>query len=135
MTEATMRASVIGLGKLGSPLAACLAAKGMQVVGVDADPEKVGTTVEGLTIHPPDKMKEVIEATGAELGILTVPAHSVQNVADAMIEAGIRGLLNFAPGIVRVPESVRVVGVDLTVQLEQLAFLVHLGDDARISTR
>lgn len=71
-------------------------------------------------------MPEVLRQTGAELGILTVPASSVQNVADEMITAGVRGLLNFAPGVIRVPAGVQVVHVDLTVQLEQLAFLVHL---------
>ena len=82
--------------------------------------------VEGLTIHPPARVTEVIAETGAELGILTVPAHDVQNVADELIAAGVKGLLNFAPGVVRVPAGVSVVNVDLTVQLEQLAFQVHL---------
>ena len=136
--DRTWNAVLVGVGNLARALLRYqgFVERGFRIVGLfDADPEKVGTTVEGLQIHSPDRMKEVIESTGAELGILTVPAHSVQNVADVMIQAGIRGLLNFAPGIVRVPEGVRVVAVDLTVQLEQLAFLVHLGDDARISTR
>ncbi len=136
--DRTWNAILVGVGNLARALLRYqgFVERGFRIVGLfDADPEKIGTTVEGLRIHSPDRMKEVIETTGAELGILTVPAHSVQNVADGMIQAGIRGLLNFAPGIVRVPEGVRVVGVDLTVQLEQLAFLVHLGDDTRISTR
>jgi redox-sensing transcriptional repressor len=136
--DRTWNAILVGVGNLARALLRYqgFVERGFRIVALfDADPEKVGTTLEGLPIYPPERMKEVIEATGAELGILTVPAHSVQNVADGMIAAGIRGLLNFAPGIVRVPEGVRVVGVDLTVQLEQLAFLVHLGDDARISTR
>ena len=136
--DRTWNAVLVGVGNLARALMRYqgFVERGFRIVGLfDADPEKVGTTLEGLRIHPTNKMKEVIEATRAELGILTVPAHSVQNVADEMIAAGVRGLLNFAPGIVRVPEGVRVVGVDLTVQLEQLAFLVHLGDDARIGTR
>ena len=136
--DRTWNAVLVGVGNLARALLRYqgFVERGFRIVGLfDADLEKIGTTVEGLKIHSTDRMKEVIESTGAELGILTVPAHSVQNVADVMIQAGIRGLLNFAPGIVRVPEGVRVVAVDLTVQLEQLAFLVHLGDDARISTR
>jgi redox-sensing transcriptional repressor len=73
-------------------------------------------------------MAEVIPATGAELGILTVPAEEAQGVADALAEVGIRGILNFAPVIVRVPAGVSLVAVDLTVQLEQLAFQVQLGE-------
>ena len=48
-------------------------------------------------------------------------------MADALVAAGIRGLLNFAPVMLRVPVEVRLVSVDLTVQLEQLAFLVQMG--------
>ncbi len=92
----------------------------------DVDPAKVGKEVEGLVVHPTDRLGEVVAATGAELGVLTVPARNAQEVAEALIAAGVRGLLNFAPGVLRVPEGVSVVHVDLTVQLEQLAFLVHL---------
>jgi redox-sensing transcriptional repressor len=76
-------------------------------------------------------MARVVTETGAELGLLSVPSESSQAVADALIAAGIRGLLNFAPQVLRVPPGVNVVNVDLTVQLEQLAFLVQLsaGED------
>ena len=60
---------------------------------------------------------------------MTVPAESAQTVADAMASAGVRGLLTFAPGVLRLPARVSVVSVDLTVQLEQLAFLVQLGGE------
>ena len=68
----------------------------------------------------------MIAATRAELGILTVPAEAAQGVADTLVAAGIRGLLNFAPVVLRLPAGVSLVAVDLTVQLEQLAFLVQL---------
>lgn len=92
----------------------------------DADPEKIGQCIEGLTVHPPEEMAKVIAATEAELGIITVPSEAAQAVADALVAAGLRGLLNFAPVVVRVPPGVNVVSVDLAVQLEQLAFLVSL---------
>jgi redox-sensing transcriptional repressor len=103
------------------------AERGFRVVALfDADPAKVGQRVEGLPVHGPGEMAEVVAATGAELGVLAVPAASAQPVADALIAAGVRGLLNFAPAVLRVPPGVSVVSVDLTVQLEQLAFLVQL---------
>jgi redox-sensing transcriptional repressor len=71
-------------------------------------------------------MPGVVGATGADLGVLTVPAEAAQEVADQLIAAGVRGLLSFAPGVLRVPAGVNVVHVDLTVQLEQLAFLVQM---------
>ena len=96
---------------------------------MDADPAKVGQKVEGLEIQSPERLQSLIAATGAELGLLTVPADSAQAVADALVAAGIRGLLNFAPSVLRLPPSVSLVAVDLTVQLEQLAFLVQGGSE------
>ena len=63
------------------------------------------------------------------MGILTVPLAAAQGVADALVAAGVKGLLNFAPGVIRTPPGVSVVSVDLTVQLERLAFLVHLKEE------
>jgi redox-sensing transcriptional repressor len=103
--------------------------RGFRIVAVfDADPAKIGQRVDGLEIHPPERMAPVIEATGAELGILAVPSESSQAVAEDLVAAGIRGVLNFAPTVLRLPPHVSVVSVDLTVQLEQLAFLVQLGN-------
>ena len=56
-----------------------------------------------------------------------MPADVAQEVADQLVTAGIRGILNFAPVMLRLPSSVSLVSVDLTIQLEQLAFLVQLG--------
>ena len=83
--------------------------------------------MEGLEVHSPEKMQTVIAATGAELGLLAVPSDAAQAVADSLVSAGIRGLLNFAPTVLRLPPHVSLVAVDLTVQLEQLAFQVHGG--------
>jgi redox-sensing transcriptional repressor len=95
----------------------------------DNDPAKIGQHIDGLQIHSTDEMASVIAATHAELGVLTVPAESCQAVASTMAAAGVRGLLNFAPAVLRLPPDVEVVSVDLTVQLEQLAFLVQRNED------
>lgn len=123
-------AAMVGVGNLARALLRYhgFTERGFEIVAVfDRDAGKVGQKIDGLTIHSPDRMREVLAATGAELGIITVPSAAAQQVADQLIAAGIRGLLNFAPGVLRVPPGVSVVPVDLTVQLEQLAFLVHLG--------
>jgi UDPglucose 6-dehydrogenase len=67
MEQATMRASVIGLGKLGSPLAACLAAKGLQVVGVDADPHKVEAINQGRAPVSEPRLEDMIRASAGRL--------------------------------------------------------------------
>ena len=123
-------AALVGVGNLARALLRYhgFTERGFKVVAVfDRDPQKVGQRIEDLTVQPLDRMADVVAQTGAELGIITVPAPEAQSVADDLIAAGIRGLLNFAPGVIRVPPGVSVVPVDLTVQLEQLAFLVHLG--------
>ena len=96
----------------------------------DADPAKIGQTIDGLLVHPLEAIPSLLTDTHAELGVLTVPSEAAQNVAEMLAVAGIRGLLNFTPQVLRLPDTVRVVAVDLTVQLEQLAFLVqHDGDE------
>ncbi len=123
-------AAVVGVGNLARAL---LRYRGFQQQGFrivalfDADPGKVGQRVDDLEVHGPEQMPAVIAASGAELGILTVPAEAAQSVADALVAAGIRGVLNFAPVVLRLPPHVSLVSVDLTVQLQQLAFLVQLG--------
>jgi len=126
------KAVVVGVGNLARALLRYrgFRQQGFRIVAlVDADPGKIGQVVDGLTVQSPERLAELISLTGAELGLLTVPAESAQQVADALVTAGIRGILNFAPTVVRLPVGVSLVSVDLTVQLEQLAFLVQGGGD------
>jgi redox-sensing transcriptional repressor len=128
-------AALVGVGNLGRALLRYggLAARNFRIVALfDVDPAKVGQVAEGLVVHPTSRVGEVVPPTGAELGILTVPASAAQNVADELIAAGVKGLLNFASGVVRAPAGVSVVNVDLTMQLEQLAFLVHMAASGRL---
>jgi redox-sensing transcriptional repressor len=121
--------ALVGVGNLARALLRYhgFTERGFRIVALfDIDPEKVGQRVEGLEVHSPDTMAAVIAETGAELGVLSVPSSASQSVADALIAAGIRGLLNFTPQVLRLPPGVSIVSVDLTVQLEQLAFLVQL---------
>jgi len=99
--------------------------QGFHIVGVfDADPAKIGERVEELTIQPMENLPQVVAAFGAQLGIITVPAEAAQPVADLLVEAGVKGILNFAPNVVKTPPGVSTLSVDLTTQLEQLSFLV-----------
>ena len=120
--------ALVGVGNLGRALLGYrgFEQRGFRVVALfDSDPAKVGTRLEELEVHGIADIPAVVAATGAELGLLAVPSEAAQEVADALVAAGIRGLLNFAPVVLRVPPEVRLVSVDLTVQLEQLAFLVQ----------
>jgi len=119
---------LVGVGNLGRALLGYhgFAERGFRVVALfDTDPTKVGAPLESLTIHGIDAIQRIVRATGAKLGLLAVPSAAAQDAADALVAAGIRGILNFAPVLLRVPPEVHLVSVDLTVQLEQLAFLVQ----------
>ena len=132
--------ALVGVGNLARAL---LRYRGFQQQGFrivalfDADPAKVGQCIDGLEIHSPDQMSSVIARTGAELGLLAVPSETAQTVAEGLVAARIRGILNFAPAVLRLPESVKLVSVDLAAQLEQLAFLVQMvGNESRaLNTR
>jgi redox-sensing transcriptional repressor len=126
-------AALVGVGNLARALLRYrgFQQRGFRIVALfDADPSKVGLEVDGLKIHAMSEISAVVAATRADLGMLTVPSESAQSVADALVAAGVKGILNFAPVILRLPRHVSLVSVDLTVQLEQLAFLVQFGGGA-----
>ena len=128
---------VVGVGNLARAL---LRYRGFEQQGFrfvalfDGADEKVGKPIDDLMVYSMKEMSSVVEKLKAELGVVAVPAVAAQEVTDALVVAGIKGILNFAPTLLRVPQGVSLVAVDLAVQLEQLAFLVHLtesGPDTR----
>jgi redox-sensing transcriptional repressor len=131
--DRTWRAVLVGVGNLARALLRYqgFRAQGFEIVGLfDADPAKVGQVVEGLPIEAGANLAERVGTLRAELGIITVPGDVAQGVADVLAAAGVRGILNFAPVVLRLPPHVRLVTVDLTIQLEQLAFLIQHAEAA-----
>lgn len=134
-TDRTWKVVLVGAGNLGQALAAYrgFVAKGFELVAVvDSDEAKVGQPLPGsdsLTILPPSVLPDLVEHDGVRMGILAVPAACAQQVADQMIAAGIKGILNFAPVMLNVPDDVGVAGVDLAVHLEQLSFRLRASAD------
>ncbi|MBP3960380.1 redox-sensing transcriptional repressor Rex [Gemmata sp. G18] len=125
------RAVLVGVGNLGRALLKYqgFRAQGFRIVGLfDSDPSKVGQDVEGLTVEPVSALPARLAELQAELGVLTVPGEPAHAVAEALVAAGVRGILNFAPVVLKLPRRVRLVTVDLAIQLEQLAFQVQHGD-------
>ena len=123
---------LVGVGNLGRALLRYqgFVERGFRFVALfDADAAKIGQSIEGLTVQSLDAMPAVLASTPAELGVLTVPSEAAQSVAEALVGCGVRGVLNFTPRVLRLPADVSLVSVDLTVQLEQLAFLVQLGNE------
>ncbi len=121
-------AALFGMGNLGRALAMYrgFRSRGFHVVALfDKDTSKVGHRIGGLTIRPISDLPEAQKTLGITLAILCVPAEEAQTVADQVVASGIQGLLNFAPLPLNVPPGVVVMAVDLSVQLELLAYQVQ----------
>lgn len=124
---------IIGMGNLGRALASYRAftERGFHVVAVlDRDPSVIGTRIRvgssNLAVRPVSELAAVIAGSDAQIGVITTPADSAQEIADHMVAAGLISILNFAPIVLNVPESVEVRKVDLAVELQILAFHEHL---------
>ena len=122
---------IVGVGNLGSALAQFLNFADLSfrvVAAVDNDPAKIGRKIGRIAIESSDRLATVVRRSRAEIGVLTVPRRAAQKNYDALVAAGIRAVLNFAP--VRLERSPEVVtkSVDLRIFLEELGF--YLGRSA-----
>lgn len=130
---------IVGMGNLGRALASyrAFAERGFHVVAVlDRDPAIVGTTVRvgsvDLTVLSVTELGAVVAGSDAQIGVITTPAEAAQEIADHMVSAGLISILNFAPVVLNVPESVEVRKVDLAVELQILAFHEHVQHDNQL---
>jgi len=123
------RACVVGAGNIGRALLAYprFAEEGFELVAVfDRDAGVVGRKVAGHAVQSMAALVEGVRRSGAQLGIVAGPPDQAQDVADRLVEAGVRGVLNFAPRPLRLLPGVAVVAVDFTEALERLAFETSL---------
>ncbi len=119
---------IVGMGNLGSALARSLGfnSGAFEVVaGVDTDPKVVGRRLSGLVVRPVGELREIVRETRAEIGVLAVPAGAAQENYDALADAGVRAVLNFAPERVKPRAGVQLKDVDLRIDLEELAFFLR----------
>lgn len=123
---------ILGAGNLGCALAdyAGFRRDGFEIVGLfDVAPEKIGRLTRGvLVVRHVRELDEVVRQGGVDIAVVAVPRHAAQEVVSLATAAGIRAVLNFASGTVRVPEGVRLKNVDLSVSLETLSFFLAQGD-------
>jgi redox-sensing transcriptional repressor len=127
--QRTWRVVLVGAGNIGRALLAYprFAEEGFELVAVfDRATGVVGRKLAGLTVQPMSAMADTVRRTGAELGIVAVPPSESQQVAERLVAAGIRGVLNFAPRPLKLPPQVAEVAVDFTETLERLAFEVSM---------
>ncbi len=117
--------AVVGVGHLGWALAHYrnFDSLGFELVALfDIDPNKIGQCIKGVQVSSLDSLKEVVEEQTIHIGIIAVPEAYAQEVADQLVAAGVRGIWNFAPMKIQVPDTVRVINEDLSVGLSSLSF-------------
>ncbi len=123
--DKTMNVALIGTGNLGRALCNynMYIKDNMKIVAVfDADMSKAGTSINHLQVQPMQELAETVRKLDIAVGIITVPAGEAQNVADRFVSAGIRGLLNFAPVVLKAAPGVRIHNADFTAELLSLAY-------------
>jgi redox-sensing transcriptional repressor len=116
---------IVGIGNLGAALAnyGGFGSRGYPVAAlVDADPSVVGRRYGDLVVRHADELREVVDEHQIAIGVITTPASAAQAVADALVGAGVRSILNFAPTVITVPDDVSLRKVDLAVEMQILSF-------------
>jgi redox-sensing transcriptional repressor len=117
--------ALVGAGNLGRALASYkgFAERGFMIAAIfDIDESVVGNEVGGMTVRHLDELKEVVVEDGVSIGIIAVPPLAAQEVAERLVDAGVKSILNFAPAVVNVAPNVTVRKVDLSNELQILSF-------------
>ena len=131
--------AIIGIGNLGHALAnyGGFATRGFRVAGLlDADASHVGEPVAGLLVRHIDELEHIVRTEHVAIGVIATPATAAQDVCDRLVRAGVTSILNFAPTVLAVPDGIDVRKVDLSTELQILAFheqrkaalSAHIGD-------
>lgn len=123
------KVTLVGVGNLGTAFLNYNFSKSNNTrieMAFDVDERKVGKTFGNVPVHHLDTFKEKVQANNVEVVILTVPSQAAQSITDQLVDAGIKGILNFTPARISVPDDVRVHHIDLSVELQSLIyFLKH----------
>ena len=117
--------AVIGIGHLGAALANYqnFVSLGFNLVALfDQDPKVIGTVQNHVKVEAIDDLSRIVRERGVHIGIIAVPAAFAQDVADKLVAAGVKGIWNFAPIKMQVPESMHIVNEDLSIGLSRLSY-------------
>ncbi len=117
--------ALVGVGDLGRALANYngFANRGFRITALfDNNPEVIGTAVNGLTVLDVANLVQEIQARNLKIAMLAVPADKAQAVAGQLVEAGVEGILNYAPINLTVPKRVRVQYIDPVIHLQRMTF-------------
>lgn len=118
---------LVGVGNLGTALLHYNFYKSRNtkiVAAFDSNPNKFNREIDGIPVYGIESLEEVVKLFRVEVAILTVPVNVAQSVAEQVINAGIKGILNFTPSRLAVPQQIRVHHIDLTTELQTLVYFL-----------
>ena len=124
----TYKSVIVGAGNLGQALAnySDFQRKGFKLVGMfDINPKLIGLKIRDVDIYDVDKLVDFVRENEVEVGIMSVPLEKAQETADKLVEGGVRGIWNFAPFDVKVPDHIVIENVHLSESLYTLAYLLN----------
>lgn len=127
-----VNAALVGAGNLGTALArySLNKHKDVRIVAIfDNDWDKIGKQIQGVEIKPLDDLCQNCKEQNVRIGIITVPVSEAQRVADVLVRAGVEAILNFSPTKLKVPPGVYVQNIDLTIELQSLAYYTSVSVD------
>jgi redox-sensing transcriptional repressor len=119
---------VCGMGNLGRALAnhTGFTDRGFPVVAAtDSDPGKIGTIVDGVPVHAPGELGDIVRRLDVAIGVISTPAEAAQGTADALVAAGVTSIMSFTPTVLSAPDEVEIRSVDLATELQILGFHLH----------
>ena len=117
--------AVIGAGNLGSAISHYrgFQDRGFRIAHLfDISPDKVGQRIGAFVVLPVSEMSETIRKDGIKIAMLAVPAEHAQTVADQLVEAGVKAILNYAPININVPETVQIQYIDPVTHLQHMTY-------------
>lgn len=120
--------AIVGAGYLGHALAHYqgFQQRGFQMRWIfDSESSQVGTVMNGITVQGLDSLKETVSQEGIQMAIISVPTIAAQGVADLLVDAGIRSILNYAPINLTVPEHVQIRYSDPVIQMQHMAYYIE----------
>ena len=122
--------ALVGLGRVGGAL---LGFEGFSKFNIkitaifDNDQKKIGKTKKRIVVQAIDNLSETIKKDGIKIAIIATPPEVAQDIANQLIDSNIKGILNFAPIALKVPDNIFVSNVDMACELESLIFFVKQG--------
>lgn len=119
---------LVGVGNLGKAILSYFLKRRPNlsiVAAFDQDPEKVNRVYSGCQVHHIGQLEKTVAREKAAVGIVTVPASTAQEAADALVRAGVRGIVNFAPVQLKVPPGIFLEQLDITLSIEKVAYFAR----------